>query len=113
MSLLRTLHSLAGGICLVLLVLSGTVTDHTTGQPLAGVSVRTHFHGHVVRAITGASGRYSLPGLAPGRYTLRLSSKDVPPQRFHVTLRAGGHYNLRACSTTLDYSCGAPAQAGG
>ena len=88
-------------------VLSGTITDRTTGQPLAGVRV----HVGKATATTSADGRYALHGLAPGDYTLTLESSDVPPEHLRVSVKRGvNQRNLRVCSTTLDYGCGqAPA----
>jgi hypothetical protein len=38
-----------------------------------------------------------------------VSSDDVPPQHFSVTIgSATTHANLTVCSTTLDYNCGPP-----
>jgi hypothetical protein len=40
---------------------------------------------------------------------LSVSSDDVPPQGFSVTVgNATSRVNLRVCSTTLDYNCGPP-----
>jgi hypothetical protein len=50
-----------------------------------------------------------LTGLKPGRATLSVSSDDVPPQQFSVTVgSATSRVSLRVCSTTLDYNCGPP-----
>jgi hypothetical protein len=91
----------------VLVVLVGHIVDKTTGQPLTGVDVSAHgpTASHPVR--TNDAGTFTLPGLAPGHYTLTLSSDDVPPQTFDVTVRAGKSQQAKftACSTTLDYSC--------
>jgi hypothetical protein len=86
-------------------VLAGTITDKTTGQPLAGVDVvagSAHARSH-------ADGTFRLVGVRPGPLTLTVSSDDVPPQRFPVTVgSATTHTVLHACSTTLDYDCGPP-----
>jgi hypothetical protein len=88
-----------------LAVLVGNLGDRTTGQPLAGVLVtlgKAHATSH-------ADGSFRLTGLKPGRATLSVSSDDVPPQQFPVTVGATTtHVNLRVCSTTLDYNCGPP-----
>jgi len=92
---------------LAIAVLSGTISDRTTGQPLAGVQVRAGR----ARATTGRDGRYVLHGLAPGDYTLTLESSDVPPEHVHVSVKRGvNRRDVRACSTTLDYGCGAAPQ---
>jgi protocatechuate 3,4-dioxygenase beta subunit len=86
-------------------VLAGTITDRTTGQPLAGVVV-TVGSSH---ATTHDDGTYRLSNVKPGPATLSVSSDDVPPQHFSVTIgSATTHANLTVCSTTLDYNCGPP-----
>jgi protocatechuate 3,4-dioxygenase beta subunit len=90
---------------LVLAILTGRVTDATTGQPLANVTIAIGTH----HTTTDAHGKYRLPGLAPGHYTLSASSDDVPPQRRSVTVKqqnAPTVLDLVLCSTTLDYGCG-------
>jgi hypothetical protein len=88
-----------------LAVLVGNLGDRTTGQPLAGVVV-TLGSAH---ATSHADGSFRLTGLKPGRATLSVSSDDVPPQQFPVTVGASTtRVNLRVCSTTLDYNCGPP-----
>jgi hypothetical protein len=98
--------------CLLLLaltVLTGQIVDRTTGQPLVGVDVSAQGSAKVTPARTNDSGRYALRGLTHGRYTLTVTSDDVPPQTFQVVVGAGPtqHFNITACSTTLDYSCAA------
>ncbi len=94
----------------VLVILSGRVLDRTTGQPLSGVSVTSG----AARATTDALGRFSLRGLRAGATTLTLESSDVPAQHVVVHLGQGTtRRDLRACSTTLDYACGAPSAPGG
>jgi protocatechuate 3,4-dioxygenase beta subunit len=88
---------------LVLSVLVGHVTDATTGQPLANVTIAIGSH----RTTTDQRGAYRLPGLTPGYYTLSASSKDVPPQHRSVSVKqqTTQRLDLVLCSTTLDYSC--------
>jgi protocatechuate 3,4-dioxygenase beta subunit len=89
-------------------VLSGHVLDRTTGQPLAGVSVRAGR----AHAVTDKAGRYALRGLRAGAVAITLESDDVPAQHLTVTVGAGATVrDLRACSTTLDYNCSGPAPA--
>ena len=89
---------------LMLVVLMGTVVDRITGQPLPGVTV-TLGSAHTT---TRADGTYRLSGLKPGRATVTVMSDDVPPQSTVVTIgTTTSHANLRACSRTLDYNCGA------
>jgi protocatechuate 3,4-dioxygenase beta subunit len=93
-----------------LAVLSGRVLDRTTGQGLAHV----HVSASAVRVTTDASGHYILRGLKPGATAVTLESDDVPAQHFTVTVGSGTTaHDFRACSTTLDYSCAAPALPGG
>jgi len=90
---------------LLVAVLAGTITDKTTGQPLSGVVVAVG----PVHATSHADGSYRLSGVKPGAATVTVSSDDVPPQRFNITIgTATTHANLTACSTTLDYTCGPP-----
>jgi hypothetical protein len=86
-------------------VLIGTVSDRTTGQPLPGVLVSLG----AVHATSRADGSFRLNGVKSGHATLAVSSDDVPPQQFPVTVGATtSHVALRVCSTTLDYNCGPP-----
>jgi uncharacterized surface anchored protein len=55
--------------------ISGTVTDESTGSPLAGVEVSTFSlmgWGFVGSASTDASGNYTVAGLAAGNYRVRF-----------------------------------------
>jgi hypothetical protein len=87
-------------------LLFGQLTDRTTGQPLPGVRI-VLTHGHMQRhATTGSNGDFRLDGLRPGRYRLRYSSADVPPQSMKVTIHGTRQeLDITACSATLDYSC--------
>ena len=88
---------------LALAVLIGTISDRTTGQPLSGVVDTLG----AVHATSHADGSYRLPGVKPGQATLTVSSDDVPPQHFPVTVgTTTSRADLRVCSTTLDYNCG-------
>lgn len=88
---------------LLLVILVGTVTDRTTGQPLPGV----HLSSGSAHAISRADGGYRLSGLKSGRVTVSVESDDVPPQSFTVMAGAAtSRADLRVCSTTLDYNCG-------
>ena len=108
----RSLPTLA---TLAIVLLVGRITDKTTGQPLVGVHVRATGAYAARTAVTDRNGRYTIPGLRPGRYRIRISSNDVPPQTFHVTVeRTPQTYDITACSTTLDYECdpGSPFSGG-
>jgi hypothetical protein len=102
-------RSAALGFAFAAALLSGRVFDRTTGQALAHVRVSAG----AASATTDAAGRYTLRGLHAGTASVTLESDDVPAQHFTVTV--GPHateHDFRACSTTLDYDCGAPAQTG-
>lgn len=91
-------------------VLLGQVRDRTTGQPLTHVLVEVGGR----HATTDGSGRFSLAGLALGKQTVTLSSSDVPPQRFQIVLtQPVTRFDVRACSATLDYSCGGGSSSPG
>ncbi len=97
-----------------LAIVTGTLTDKTTGQPLIGVTVTTTASHQRVQAKTDAHGHFSLGNLPSGNYTLRLSSPDVPAQS--TPIRVSGPtttVKLKACSTTLDYNCGNGGSPGG
>jgi 5-hydroxyisourate hydrolase-like protein (transthyretin family) len=88
-------------------LLAGHITDKTTGQPLVGVTVATHAAGKTISAVTDRNGRFAFTRIAPGRYTLTMTSNDVPPQSTHVTVVRGAQsVTVKACSSTLDYLCG-------
>jgi hypothetical protein len=90
---------------LMFAVLLGTISDRTTGQPMAGVDVSLGS----VHATSRSDGSYKLAGVKPGHATLTVSSDDVPPQHLPVTIGpAASRADLRVCSTTLDYNCGIP-----
>jgi len=91
---------------LLFAILAGFVRDQTTGQALAGVSVRIDGK----HAVTNSAGHYIVNGVRPGTRTLTIGSKDVPSQRFRVMVKSPStRFDMRACSTTLDYSCSGPA----
>ncbi len=94
---------------LAVALLSGRVSDRTTGQPLPGVRVSAAG----ATALTDGAGRYRLRLPHAGSVTLTLQSADVPVERMPLRLKAGANVrDVRACSTTLDYGCGA-VPAGG
>jgi protocatechuate 3,4-dioxygenase beta subunit len=94
----------AAATALMLAVIVGRVTDATTGQPLAGVSITIGSR----HTSTDQHGAYRFTALTPGHYTLSASSKDVPLQHRSVVVKqhsAETTLDLVLCSTTLDYSC--------
>ena len=107
--LLRGPRGRATLVLLALVVLTGRVVDRTTGQPLTAVEVAAKGGVAAAPAKTNDDGHYTLRNLAPGHYTITVSSDDVPPQSFEVVVGAAKtqHFNITACSTTLDYSCAA------
>jgi hypothetical protein len=93
-------------VLVALAILTGQITDRTTGQPLSGVNVQVDNK----HAVTDGSGRYAVKGVASGARWVTIGSKDVPSERFRVTIKAPStRFDMRACSTTLDYSCSGPA----
>ncbi|HEY8314057.1 MAG TPA: DUF2012 domain-containing protein [Candidatus Baltobacteraceae bacterium] len=91
----------------------GHLTDKTTGQPLTDVTVQARSSSTTQTTLTDRNGHFRFQKLPPGNYTLMLSSKDVPPQSFHIEIGSDAQtINVKACSTTLDYSC-VPGDGGG
>lgn len=87
-----------------LAIVTGQVTDRTTGQPMPGVRVAIGS----AQTKTGADGTYRLAGVRPGARVVNAFSDDVPPQSFTVTVGKGTvHRSFAVCSITLDYSCAA------
>jgi hypothetical protein len=91
----------AAAVSLALAVLLGHVTDRTTGQALPGIAVSAG----KAHAKTDANGNFRLAGLKPGSLTVTLTSDDVPPQDFPVSVGAKTHRDFTVCSITLDYHC--------
>jgi protocatechuate 3,4-dioxygenase beta subunit len=94
---------------LVVTMFSGRVLDEGNGRALEGVRVRAE--GPVTtEATTDHGGRFALPNLKPGPYTVTTESADVPMQEFHVTLPPARttYLDMRVCSTRYDAHCGPP-----
>jgi hypothetical protein len=95
---------------LAMTILVGHIVDRTTGQPLTGVDISlAGGTAKVAPTKSSDAGTFTLRGLAPGTYSLTVSSDDVPPQTFSVVVKAAKQqrFEITACSTTLDYSCAA------
>jgi hypothetical protein len=107
--IIRSLSCLA----FVFAVVSGTLLDTTTGQPMSGVHVALRGPS-AARTTSDKQGRFMFRMLQPGRYTLVVESHDVPRQTRSFTLRTGQRYTtkMHVCSTTLDYSCGGGGSPG-
>jgi hypothetical protein len=93
-----------GILAIALVIVAGSISDRTTGQPLPGVTVTIG----AAHAVSRADGSFRLSVAKAGAAVLSVSSDDVPPQQFNVKLAPPAHVNLRVCSTTLDYNCGPP-----
>jgi hypothetical protein len=66
--------------------ISGTVTDSVSGAPVANCAFRVQRF----RAVSDADGKYSMKGLAPGRFQVVASVNDFQHQTLRtVTLQAG------------------------
>jgi hypothetical protein len=107
---LRACHRGGAIVAFGLVVLMGHIVDRSTGQPLVGVDVSASGAAKISPGKTNDAGQYTLRGMSPGHYTLTVSSDDVPPQTFELDVHGAKvqHFNITACSTTLDYSCAAP-----
>jgi hypothetical protein len=102
---MRDVAKLAAVVSWAFVLVIGTINDRTTGQPMQGVTVAAGS----VHALSHSDGTFRLNGLKPGRTTVLVSSDDVPPARFSITVGTKTtHVDLRVCSTTLDYNCGLP-----
>lgn len=71
---------------------AGTIRDVATGTGLGGVRVEAvAADGRVAGAtVTGSDGSYRIASLAPGNYSLVISSADVGVRRLDAVVAAGG-----------------------
>lgn len=67
--------------------LTGVVLEEETGEPLAGATVVVV--GTATGSATDAEGRFVLPRLAPGTYTLEAAMLGFDPVQRTITLEAG------------------------
>src|SRR5688500_7781450 len=74
--------------------ITGTVTDASTSQPIAGVQVQVT--GTNTGATTGDNGRYTIPNLGPGTYTVTFRRVGYNPATVQSVAVAAG------APTTLD-----------
>jgi len=104
----RTARSVAP-LGFVVVLLTGQITDRTTGQPIVGVTVRVGARA----AKSDSAGRYTLRGIPAGHISLTAVSNDVPPEQFPLVVRAGtNRRDFTVCSTTLDFHCGGDVSPG-
>lgn len=80
--------------------LRGTVTDATTGTPLAGAAVR--IAGANLSAVTNARGAYRFPGVPAGEYSVTLDYLGSADQTQTAFIAGGGE-------TVLDFRQGGDA----
>jgi hypothetical protein len=105
MAHIRTFATLA----LVITAFTGRVLDEGNGRVLEGVHVRAEGP-TTSEATTDRGGRFAMPNLKPGPYTVTAESDEVPAQAFHVTVAPARttSFELRVCSTRYDAPCGPP-----
>jgi hypothetical protein len=71
--------------------LSGTITDSSgKGVPGATVSVKSAETGQTVEVQADAAGKYSVPQLAPGDYTVSISAQGFAVKASKVTVTGAG-----------------------
>src|SRR5215831_20365080 len=64
--------------------LTGIVTDASSGQPLAGVTVVATGPQGEQAELTDDTGSYTITGLVPGMYVVRMFYSDVKVERQNV-----------------------------
>lgn len=67
--------------------ISGSVSDATTGEPVATVNVTLMPGGQ--STVTGTDGSFSFRNLESGEYTLEISKEGYKPNSSAVTVRTG------------------------
>ncbi len=68
--------------------IGGTVTERETHSPITGATVRLEgpLLANDLAATTDDAGRFSFPGLSPGRYTVSISAEKFYPDQLTLTL---------------------------
>jgi hypothetical protein len=86
---------------------AGHVVDASTGKPLtdATVVVTAASNGAQAGSMTDADGRYSLPRLAPGRYTFVARRLGYAPQTLEVTLPASSWPGVALQPSAVRFVC--------
>lgn len=69
----------------------GTVSDGTTGKPLAGATVTV---GVVLSATTGADGTFTVMDVPAGPFTAVISAPGFQPQQSSGTVASGDRFPL-------------------
>lgn len=67
--------------------IAGSVSDRTTGEPVATVNVSILPSGN--QTVTGSDGSFSFVNLEPGEYTLSIRKEGYTPNTVNATVKAG------------------------
>jgi TonB-dependent receptor len=81
--------------------INGLVTD-TSGAVLPGATVEVQPNG--LRAVSDAQGQFTIPNMAPGSYTVKVSYVGFSPFQTPVTVAAGQPTNVTAVLTVASES---------
>lgn len=77
--------------------IAGSVSDRTTGEPVATVNVSINSGGS--STVTGSDGSFSFVNLEEGNYTLSIRKEGYKPNTISATVKAG---NLTSVHMTID-----------
>ncbi|TVP54125.1 MAG: carboxypeptidase regulatory-like domain-containing protein, partial [Gemmatimonadales bacterium] len=76
--------------------ITGVVTSAQSGEPIAGVQV--YLEGTGFNSVTGSNGRYTIPNVSPGTYTIVAAIIGFAPGR-------QSNYQVQAGATeTVDFA---------